>query len=65
MSWNQLHPRTRERAQRILTRKQLTILQDRLNGHSWRRIADAHAIHEATARSHYRAALDRLRKDNP
>lgn len=66
MSWNQLPPTTRERAQRILTHRQLTILQDRLNGHTWRTIADAYSIHEATARGHHRAALNRLRrKDTP
>jgi DNA-binding NarL/FixJ family response regulator len=46
----------------ILTHRQHAILQDRLNGHSWRTIATAYGIHEATARGHHRAALARLER---
>lgn len=64
MSWNTLPPDRKALATERLTPRQLRILQDRLNGHSWRTIATALHIHEATARGHYKAALDRLaRKD--
>jgi DNA-binding NarL/FixJ family response regulator len=67
MSWNTIDPTTRQLAQQTLTPKQLHILQDRTNGHSWRTIATAHHITEATARGHHKAALtnlERARKDN-
>lgn len=62
MTWSTLDPATRELAQRTLTPRQLAILQDRINGHSWRTIALAYRIHEATARAHHKAALERLRR---
>lgn len=51
-----------------LTTRQRDILRDRLNGHSWRTIANAYHITEATARGHHRAALaniERARKAVP
>lgn len=62
MSWQTLNPDTRQAAEQILTPRQLTILRDRLNGHSWRTIARAHDIHEATVRGHWNAALDRMHR---
>lgn len=47
-------------AQQHLTERQRRVLIARLNGHTYRRIADAYNIHEATARGHYQAALRRL-----
>ena len=50
----------------ILTPRQHHILTLRLAGHSWRTIARALHINEATARGHHKAALDRIdqaRKD--
>lgn len=63
MTWNNVNPQTRDIATRTLTPRQLAILQDRTNGHSWRTIADAYNIDEATARGHHRRALERLRKE--
>jgi DNA-binding NarL/FixJ family response regulator len=67
MSWTDLTQTIRETAERELTPKQLAVFQDRLNGHSWRTIANAHHINEATARGRHERALKRiaqaLRKD--
>jgi DNA-binding NarL/FixJ family response regulator len=43
-----------------LTDRQAHILLDRIHGHSWRTIADAYHITEATARGHHKAALARI-----
>lgn len=68
MSWNTLTAERRKHLETILTTRQLRILQNRLDGHTWRTIADALSIDEATCRGHYRRALARIehaRKDNP
>jgi len=62
MSWADLPEPRRRLAEQILSDRQLTVLKDRLNGHSWRAIATAHGIHEATVRGHHQAALDRLER---
>lgn len=60
MSWANLPPERQATAKRILTTRQLRILQHRLDGHSWRTIAAAIGITEATCRAHYHAALTRI-----
>jgi len=62
MSWHTLNPNIRDTAETVLTTKQLAVFQDRLNGHSWRTIANAHHINEATARGHHQRALDRIER---
>ena len=44
----------------ILTQRQFRVLELRLAGHSWRTIARALHMHEATARGHHHAALERI-----
>lgn len=44
----------------ILTDRQRRVLELRLAGHSWRTIGTALHINEATARVHYRRAIDTL-----
>ncbi len=61
VSWNTLTYEVQQAALEQLTDRQRDVFQDRLNGHSWRRIADAYGIHEATARGHWKAAVDRLK----
>lgn len=61
MSWQTLDPKVKTIATLNLTRLQLEVLQARLDGNSWRVIADARGIHEATARGHWKAAVDRLK----
>lgn len=60
MSWNQLTEHRRHQIQAELTPTQLKVFQHRLDGHSWRTIALALGIHEATARGHHKAAITRL-----
>lgn len=60
MTWSNLPPERRDTAISILTTRQLRVLQHRLDGHSWRTIATALGINEATARAHYKAALQRI-----
>ena len=43
-----------------LTHRQATVLELRLAGHSWRTIARALHINEATARGHHQAALNAI-----
>jgi DNA-binding CsgD family transcriptional regulator len=43
-----------------LTPRQARVLELRLAGHSWRTIAKAIGINEATARGHHKAALDTI-----
>lgn len=62
MSWASTDPHTRELAETILTTRQLAIVQDRANGHSWRTIADAYSIDEATARGHHKRAIRRIQR---
>lgn len=64
MTWQTVNPQYRHLAEQILTPRQLQVLKLRLNGNSWRTIALALGIHEATARGHHHAALDRLRKEH-
>lgn len=64
MSWQTVSPQYRTLAEQHLTPRQLQVLKLRLNGHSWRTIALHLGIHEATARGHHEAALDRLRKEH-
>ena len=61
MSWNQLPEHRRNQITQELTPLQLKVLQHRLDGHSWRTIGLALGIHEATARGHHHAAIQRLR----
>lgn len=61
MSWETLSPSVRRAAEETLTPKQLNVVRDRTNGHSWRTIGDAYCIDEATARGHYKRALKRIR----
>lgn len=66
MSWADTDPRTQQLAIAILTSRQLHIIQDRANGHSWNTIALAYTIDEATARGHHKRAIRKLaaaRKD--
>ncbi len=66
MSWADTDPHTRELAHAILTPRQLRIIQDRANNHSWNTIALAYDIDEATARGHHKRAIRKLanaRKD--
>ena len=51
-----------QHAENTLTPKQQAVLKHRLAGHSWRTIAQALNINEATARGHHKRALDRIRK---
>lgn len=60
MSWGSLPQQRRDTAIAILTTRQLRVLQHRLDGHSWRVIGTALGISEATARAHYKAALERI-----
>lgn len=62
MRWSSIDPVVRAAAEQHLTDLQLRVLQDRVNGHSFRTIARATHRHEATVRGHYQAALDKLRK---
>lgn len=67
MNWNTINPTTRQLAHEHLTERQLHILQDRANGHSWNTIANAYNIDEATARGHHKRAIRKIasaRKDN-
>lgn len=61
MSWADLKPEHRELALTILTTKQLRVFQHRIDGHSWRTIADALGMDRSTARHHYAVALRKLR----
>jgi DNA-binding NarL/FixJ family response regulator len=63
MSWQQLPTERKDLARRILTDRQLDVFRHRLNGHSWRTIADAMHINEATVRGHHRAAVIALRDE--
>ena len=63
MSWAHVTPARRELAERILTAKQLDVLKLRTDGYSWRKIATALHIDQATARERYTRALDRLREE--
>jgi DNA-binding NarL/FixJ family response regulator len=58
--WHSIPEKRRHTANRILTPKQYSILRNRINGHSWKTIADAHDITEPTARGHYQAAIRKL-----
>ena len=43
-----------------LTRLQHAVVQARLNGHTWQRIANAMNLDEATVRGHHKRATRRL-----
>lgn len=49
-----------DRYRHILTERQAKVLELKLAGHSYRTIAKALALHEATIRGHYASALDRI-----
>jgi transcriptional regulator len=58
MGWRDLDPDLRERAERVLTERQLETLKLRTAGLSWRRIADAYnCTPEAVRGCHERATL--------
>lgn len=44
----------------LLTERQARVLELRLAGHTWRTIAKALGIHEATVRGHHQAALEAI-----
>lgn len=60
MAYASLPPEVRTAAERVLTRRQLTVLQAVLKGMSYREIGLALGIHEATVRGHYDAAKRKL-----
>lgn len=60
MSWHNVDPAYRELAQRVLTPRQLEVLRHRTNGVSYRKIAIALHVDEATIRGHERRAFTRL-----
>lgn len=61
MSWADVKPEHRQLANRILTTKQLRVVQHRMDGHSWNTIALALGMSRSNARQHYKAALEKLR----
>lgn len=63
MSYANLSERTRAtiEADGVLTPKQRAVVQARLNGHSWQRIAMSQDVDEATVRGHWNRALRRLK----
>jgi DNA-binding NarL/FixJ family response regulator len=64
VSWNDVSPKRREAAERILTPRQLAVVQRRMDGHSWRQIGFDLDLDPATVRGHWERALDRLRKES-
>lgn len=60
MSWNTLTEQQRQHLREILTPLQLKVIQDRLNGHTWARIAAAMNLDEATVRGHHKRAVRRI-----
>ena len=60
MSWADLKPEHRALAIQHLTQKQLRVFQHRIDGHSWRTIADALGMDRSTARHHYAVAVRKL-----
>ena len=60
MSWNTLPEHHRQLAETHLTKRQLRILQDKLNGHSNRQIATNLDLDESTIRYHYHRAIQKL-----
>lgn len=61
MSYATLDPKIRTIAERELTAKQLAVVQARVNGHPWQRIALNMDLDEATVRGHWNRALRRLK----
>ncbi len=60
MSWNTLTPDQQTFLTHHLTNLQLQVVTERLNGHTWQRIADAMNLDEATVRGHHKRATRRL-----
>lgn len=60
MSWADVKPELRALAAQTLTRRQLRVLQHKMDGHSWDTIATALGITKATAREHYKRAGEKL-----
>lgn len=66
MSWATLTQEHKTFIAKHLTELQLKVIQARLNGHTWNKIADSMNLDEATVRGHYKRATRRLnnaRKD--
>ena len=62
MSWAELKPEHRALALEHLTPKQLRVFQHRLDGHSWKTIADALDMSRSGARQHYETAIKKMRR---
>lgn len=60
MSYDTLGPDQRQFLTANLTALQLAVVQARLNGHTWARIADSMNLDEATIRGHHKRAFRRL-----